>query len=388
MRSSLRSQFALSLTFALAVLGCTEELPIDPVTTGADDWTPTFTVIGNGYQRVELRVSGPPRKELIPNIAQYVLSVVRSGDMTYQPVDTIYYVPPSYAAAGNHDGAFWQTPPRLAYGAIYSTMVSVYYRTGTVRHAYGPNITSESDRGKILRTTRLPTLTMGIYGNMDRHFAVWKGSPIVNSEERLYAIDTTTGTVQYLTSLLPAAAGMAEADRSRHGLAAMGVDGDTLVAAVTITDERRIRITKVNLNTLTIDSSRSITWGSTIGPIQVSIAAGQMAILFDRSDRQFQVVRYDVRSGVELQTYQAGFFASPYRPMVFTGTSFWISGSITLNGATVNTLSRFDPATFAISEVHRNPVYRPERVAWDGVSFWIADWYYDQTLSKISLEGL
>jgi hypothetical protein len=52
-----------------------------------------------------------------------------------------------------------------------------------------------------------------------------------------------------------------------------------------------------------------------------------------------------------------------------------------------NRLVRCDATTIAVEEQHRNPVFAPQGLAWDGANFWVVD-QETHTIAKLQLEGL
>jgi hypothetical protein len=51
-----------------------------------------------------------------------------------------------------------------------------------------------------------------------------------------------------------------------------------------------------------------------------------------------------------------------------------------------NRIVRIDPNSREIREVHRNPVFSPGQLSWDGKNFWVVD-LETQTIAKLELEG-
>lgn len=387
MRSDPRFLPGILACCVLLLLGCVVELPIEPVTTTDDDWVPNFQVRWHGYQRVQITVEGPPRKELLPNIERYVLEVMRLDDSVYVPVDTMLYFAPSYVAPVNvGSGTSWMTDPRLDYGTGYYPRIAVHYRTGTVRRNGGSFFRTDAGRGSIVRRLSLPLIQAGQFYFLDVRLATWGGKLVFNAQERLYAVDTTTGTIQFLTTVLshldPASYQNAQFD---YSLLAMGVDGDTLVAAIYRPSLQRLQLHKMNLTTLSTDSSISVSVGANEGISQVAISGSRLALLIDQIDHRQHIAIYDTRSGSTIQTYPAGIL-SDYGQLSYDGTNLWIAQQRHYDFPSSHTINRLDPATLAMSEVNRNPVFYYNQLCWDPPYVWIED-MDSHAYVKVRLEG-
>lgn len=385
----MRSEFRRLLAAAmLTIVGCTEQLPIEPVFTSDDDWTPTFEVTWYGYQRIALKIQGPPRKELVPNIAQYVLSVREVSDTVLIPIDTLEYVAPSYVEPSNHNTEGWQTEARVPYGKAYYPFVSVHYRNGTVRRQGGMYLAPDMGRGTILGRFPIGTAAGGSYPQLGDRVAVWRSQPLFNRDERLYLLDTASGTWTQLTTLLPPPTGPGTTDP--HRLMGLGVDGDTLVALMQIANEHRIKVVKINLNTYAADTAIGFSFDPAHNVVGAAAASGRFGVLYFLPTGQRQIVLYDSRSGATVQTYPAGVLTDDgYDRFLYDGTDFWIqSWQYQETPAAFLPIKRLDPATMSFTLVHRNPVEDARTMAFDHPYAWMEDHSGGSyTLVKVRLEG-
>jgi len=85
--------------------GCTEKLPLTPVYSSTTDWTPQISIDQNGYQRVEILIDRPTRKELWRNISSLTLQARTSTTPVYYDIDTLAG---SYAAPTQSYGRWSQ----------------------------------------------------------------------------------------------------------------------------------------------------------------------------------------------------------------------------------------------------------------------------------------
>ncbi len=387
MRSELRILLHVLVCGMLFLSGCTVELPIEPVTTTDDDWTPDFQVRWHGYQRVQVSVDGPPRKELLPNIERYVLEVVKLGDSIYVPVDTTFYFAPSYVAPANVNSSNnWITDPRLEYGTGYYPRIAVHYRTGTIRRNGGSYFRTDAGRGAVVSRLSLPLIQVGQFYNLDSRLTSWGPKLIFNAYELLYSIDTTTGSIQFLTTLLPHLTWASyENARYEFSLMAMGVDGDTLIAAMYRSSSDQLQLHKVNLTTLTADSSISIAMAATDWINQAAVSGSRLALLVNQADRRQRIAIYDTRTGSMIQSYPAGIL-SEIGTFLYDGTNCWFAQPRHDDFPSSNTIIRFDPNTLAMSEVHRNPVFNYNELCWDPPYVWVED-TDSHAYVKVRLEG-
>lgn len=386
-----RSLLTRVLAAALLVIpACTERLPIEPVSTTDDDWSPSFRVVWHGYQRVEIQVEGPPRKELLPNIERYVLEAAQWGDTMFLPVDTASYFTPAYITPINPMyWNRWRSDARFEYGAGYDLRLVVHYRTGVTRHngATG-GVRMDAGRGTIL--TRLPIngVPSGQYGDLGEKLIPWKGNVLFNRGERLYAADTASATVSYLADLLPTVPlEQYDAVRFLHRLRSLGVSGDTLVAALEIMNERRLKLQKVNLVTFSVDSSVVISWPSDLWLEGASVGGDMVALLFRRNAGKNHIRVYRAGDGALLQTYPEGILADyAYERFSFDGTNYWFSWEYYQENSEFNTIRQLNPSTLSFTQVHRNPVYNYRTYACDGTYAWVED-VEGWSLVKVRLEG-
>lgn len=386
MRSDLRAMIAGVL---IAAAGCTEQLPIEPVKVTNDDaWTPSFEVTWYGYQRAVLKIQGPPRKELLPNIARYVFGVQELNDSLATPIDTIDHIPPSYVERGSHGFSYVLTDPRIPYGHAYYPSLTVEYHNGTRRTYGGTYMAADPGRGTILSRFPIGAAAGGSYSQLGDRVAVWRSRPLFNRDERVYRLDTTTGTWTQLTTLLPPPTGPATNDP--HRLRALGVDGDTLVAVMHIANQHRIKVIRVDLNTFAADTTIGFPFDPSRDVIGAATASGRIGVLYFLPTGQRQVVLYDSRSGATLQTYPANLLSDDgYDRFLYDGTDFWIqSWQYQQTPAAFLPIKRLDPMTMSYTLVHRNPVENGRSIALDHPYAWIED--HDgvsPTLVKVRLEG-
>lgn len=378
----------LVATCAFLFSACTERISVEPITTADDDWTPSIQIIWHGYERVRIHVDGPPRKELLRNIERYVLEST-AGDTSFFPVDTASttifspsYITLPYATYGNN----WETKPRLAYGVPHWIRLAVHYRTGVVRRSTEDYLFLDVGRGVIVRRVPQPPWTYPYYyPDFYPRLTRWKGKLLFSRTEHVYAIDTATGASTRMLDILPMPVDW-NASRSDFDFESMGVDGDTLCAAIQLWNERRVRLHRINLTSLVTDTSVSI-------PISIdwwlqgaSVYNDRIALLESKGSLM-RISVFDTRSGILLQRYPSGLMShTVVRRFHFDGSRFWVAAEYYLDDAGFNSVRELDPISLGFTVTHRNPIFRYGAFVWDPPYVWIED-SETSTIAKVLLEG-
>jgi hypothetical protein len=146
----------------------------------------------------------------------------------------------------------------------------------------------------------------------------------------------------------------------------------------------------VNLNTLGVDTSISISLNPSFELMAVATAAGRFGLLFFLPSGQSQIVLYDSRTGSLLQTYPSAIVADEvYDRLYYDGTDFWVqSWRQQESPAAFFPIKRLDPTTMSFTLVHRNPIENSWSFAIEPPFAWIEDYgSVGQTLVKVRLEG-
>ncbi len=374
---------------SITISACVENLPVFPIQTDDSDWAPTVTLTQNGYRRIELRFTNPPRKELLRNLLSYEVQVrsTSSGDFT-----TIHWISgtridPAYVYYGGYTAEAFAYS--LATTAVLSDLTSYTVRVRTV-YALGPaklsneiSFTTPKFVGKILRQLPIPKRLDYETGEPFATLAFYKGDLIVRRQEQIFKVDTSSGQATLITRdfRLPL-----DSDFMDH-YQPLAVAGDTLLAFHR-PDSRHTGIAAMTLDLVTLQINR---FPMTSLPGQVEgcvVGPGSLLYALTYSDRGYKFLILDWREGRLLQTLPIlprKLDLNIYGPgvLAFNGSGFWYSSVNSFD----NRIWRIDLSTLEILEEHRNPVFAPWGLAWDGSHFWTVDketWM----IVKLQLEGL
>ena len=360
----------------LLLLGaCNERLPFEPITTTDSDWTPSIVLAANDYQRTQIGIEAPPRRELLRNIISYVFQIRedRTGDVVF--ADTLgNYIPPSYVYEGL--GFYWSQDswPVLQNSTAYSAQVSINYRTGGTKHSNSISFTTPPERGKVIRRISIPQDDFSDFLLLACH----KGDVIIcGGNGRLVKFDTTTGQRTLLNSHFYPPSSLS----SQSQYECLAVVGDTLYTFYENESSAQYTIVATDLNTLAMKSSP-----------KVSLTNKRLARIISTGSALYGLW---YSGGIEQIAYidpAAGTISDvlPEQPwaiyttddMVSDGKYLWVSREDSFN----NLVVRYDLATLqALSQQH-NPIFSSNGLAWDGANFWVVD-NEARSIAKLQLSG-
>lgn len=376
----------LGLFFLLAAAlgGCTERMPLDPIQTNDSDWAPGISIYRNDYQRIELNVTSPPRKELLRNILFYTAHFRKPGSTSDLAVDTLNgkLIDATYVYQGPRPYDFlYHSKAILDYSSDYTVRFVVHYGTGVLRNQDDLRFTTPSARGSVVRRLPIPGRTAGAYEALYIRIAFHGGDLIVRRDEQLFKIDTATGQATLLKQDF-----RPSTDRGYQQFQPLFVIGDTILTYYLDNPAQKLTLMSLDINTLKVDTSIMITapgyfLACTIGP-----DSNLYAFCINQSGNRVVVVYR--RTGQLVQTL-------PVVPPLFALDPSW-GASLNFDGTWFcysslgefdNRIVRYDPSTFAVAEQQHNPVFAPFGLAWDGANFWTVD-IETWTIVKLELGGL
>lgn len=363
------------------ISGCTEKLPVDPVYTDDTDWIPSITLTNNGYQRVELTIERPPRKELLRNILSYTLQVRPGQSGEYVDIDTLRgdAIPPSYVYPGPYYYPYYyRSGPILDYGTNYAARIAVHYRSGIAPSSNEIAFTTPLERGRVLKRLPMPSkVPYDTYG-FNEFLAFHKGSLLILRDEQLFRIDTATGQPTLLkSSFVP------PADDPNKTFRTLTVIGDTAYTFFYSMDH--FMLVSLDLNSLQVDSSLSVSHSGWYLTDLIAQGFDLYSLWSSSSSARQQFAIIDRQSGQLLHVYPD----VPGRLPVLSGeissdgTNLWFSSVSWYD----NRIIRFDPSMLTFWEQHRNPIFSPTGLVWDSANFWVID-QATRTIAKLQLEGL
>jgi hypothetical protein len=384
-----RMPFILSILIRALLLvdGCTEKLPVEPVYTDDTNWTPLIELAHNGYQRFEIYVSRPPRQELLRNLLFHTVEV-RSGPSTdFVTVDTFNsaMIVPAYVYGGTYPAAYYPFPyvskPILSNDTSYTVRLKTFYRTGASMVSNGVSFVSSAERGNVIRRLPMPQMQPYDYSSMDL-IAFHGGELLVLRDQQLFGVDTSTAQATLIKDDFTPPTGAP--DWLFRNLSA---SGDTVFTFYSDPWGQQFTLVSLDLNTLRVDSSLKVSMPGK----QLAAVIGEGALLrtlWEASGLQ-QVIFLDRRNGQVVQTFpevpiavSVAYYGTG-SALAFDGASLWFSSV----NAFDNRLLRCDAATLAIEEQHRNPIFAPQGLVWDGANFWVID-QETRTIAKLQLEGM
>lgn len=378
-----RKLYSAEILFAalLAVIGCTEELPLNQIYTDDTDWVPSVSVSKNDYQRVVLAIDRPPRKELLRNIRSYHIQMRAVTDGGFVTIDSLFgmYVAPHYAAPYPQ---YYYSKPVFSYNTQYVMRTAVYYRTGVVRVSSEIQFTTPVERGKILKRIPAPLVIPLNYFASWNSLVFWKDKLLVLADKQLFQVDTSSGKTTLLkTDHNPPTGNYQQMFQS------ITISGDTLFSFYDRPNvdwnNRVYTIVKLNLKTLVVDSTLKIQAPQRTLRSIVSHSSNLYAFWWTSQGLdQFSVI--NSQTGQTIQTLPEGTLGDTYPyELCSDGSNLWITKNSSFN----NRIVKIDPLMLAISNEQHNPIFSPQSLTWDGKNFWTID-RDTRTIVKLQLEGL
>lgn len=320
----------------------------------------------------------PPRKELLRNILLYTVEVRSKNSAAFTTIDSIPGVINFPAYIFPRFPFYYRSKPVFSYNTDYTLRVSVHYRSGNVKTSNQFSFITPLERGKVLRRLPLPLKVpydTYWFGNL---LAFHKGKLLVLRDEQLFQVDTSTGNATLLkNNFLP------PPDYPNRTFRSMAVCGDTLIAPYDTWSAQAHTLVRLDFITLRVDSTLDI-------PSQgkfIQSMTGQdslIHLLWGLPPGRQQIAVVNLRTRKTLRTFPdvPARILYPYA-MCFDGINFWTAENLSFD----NKIVRFDPSSLTILEQHRNPIFSPEGLTFDGKYFWTID-RDTQTIVKLQLEGM
>ena len=96
-------------------------------------------------------------------------------------------------------------------------------------------------------------------------------------------------------------------------------------------------------------------------------------------------MKLDARTGEVVEAFPpfTAEFGVDTENFAFDGSDLWYGTEVSFD----NRILRFDTAGGFTAPQHRNPIYRPAGLAWDGTHFWVYE-FETNSFAKLQLEGL
>ena len=373
-------RIAAVIVAALLVLlsGCTEELSIDAVFTDDTNWAPSIHLVNNGYQRIEVTIGPPPRKELLRNINMYLVETKAAVASSFSPLDTIQgsTIPPSYLIPTHP--FMHRTGSSFEYAATYTVRVAVKYRDGSANRSNEISFTPPPIRGAVLRRLPLPLKVPADTYWFGNFLAFSTGGLLVLRDEQLFRVDTASGRSTILSSrFLP------PEDYQNKTFRTMAVCDDMLIAWYQNRFANVIKLVRLNLTTLVVDSSLALPLQG-YGPQALVGHGSNLMVVWSLPSDSVKIGLYDPRNGSLLKEYPTVRITIPYPYSISSdGANLWFSRISSFDNRIVGS----DPSTGSLVGQYHNPIFSPEGLAWDGSHFSLID-NDSNSIAKLELGSL
>ncbi|HEY9164790.1 MAG TPA: hypothetical protein VIS48_01380 [Candidatus Kryptonia bacterium] len=358
------SSVLLSIAAVFVSFACTKTVPLGPVYTGEDDWTPSFTIGYNNYQRISGSFSKVPRASLVNNFDSCVVQIKPAIEDTFSIVVTAEN-PTTYGGGG-----FW-TGPVLQMGATYAVRIAIYYKDGVVRYSTDTTIVSPVVPGKVLKEILTPAGTYPIAFSFSR-----RGILLCDGSFSMWMIDTSNGN----TSLVSSGPVLPSASQYSYYMTSVTISGDTVYfGSEQISVGQPFPLLRYDPFNGWLDSS--LVFGTAEFTLQGIIASHERIRLTWFNSGVGDIFReFDIHSGTLLNSgYSFYTYPSSYNSC-YVDTSVW---TISTNGNSA--IGRVD-SSGELLDIKIIPVYAPVGLAWDGANFWVWD-AERKALVKLQLEG-
>ncbi len=372
----------LKLSFAILVCssvfcGCTEKLPLSPVYSNESDWTPAISLYQSGYQRVEVLIDRPTRKELWRNISFLTLQARKSQLPGFNDIDTLKgtYAAPTENYNWNQLPIYFLSKPRLGFDADYAIRLSVRFGTGETHYSNELAVKMPPSIGKVLKRIQFQE---GSYDPFRVFLAFYQGSLLFLQNTEIIQVDTGSGLrVSVKRDFRP------PSDRSPL-LLAFTVLADTAYSFYRETDDySKSRLISLDLRTLHVDSSTTI---ATPGKGLTTIMShrGELYGFWWTSPGNQQAGIINPHTGEVLRWFsETPGFDGLLNNLSSDGINLFYCRTADFD----NRIVAVDPVTMNTVKENRNPIFSSICLTWDGANFWVVD-SETQTFAKIKLEGM
>ncbi len=362
----------------LVLMSCTEKVSIEPEFSDKTDWVPLLAIEHNNYRRVELNLGELPRLEVERNLSRILVQFRTVGEAEFKNFDTQdlefrRFLMPIYLSE-----------PVLQENFEYECRLVVEYRNGVEQVSNTVRFVTPVVKGQILDSIAIPPQTFGCFGCSPEGFGFTETWLFVlkHTDELIRIHLNTLESTQLLSGFRPFD------PRISGSYLGMAVYGDTAIFAEnTRSEPDKMTVVRVNLQTLAINKSLKLS----IPQVAENFYHGRI-VHYDGSDIYVlwsfeghqQIEKFDVVEGGVVASYprfETLFYSDD--KMFFDGTSFWVG----INRFFDNRIVGFDLNSALVAPVHRNPLFNPGGLGWDGDSFWVYD-HQTRSLVKLRLEGL
>ncbi len=350
-KSNYSGLFAAVLIAAATVLsGCTKNVPVGPVYTGEDNWTPTFNIYYNNYQRIFGTVEAAPRLSLLRNISSCSVQAKLSTADTFE---TLLSLP-------GKPGLF-QTQAVLEMGGIYNVRLVTTYRDGVVRVSPDTTIVSPVIYGKILKSILLAP------NEISSHFWFRNGEIVFGLDNSGWrTLDTSTGSASFVQAPAPLP------NSSRFMMSSpVALSGDTAYyKPYNYNAGLGFRLLRYNLITGRADSSLTLKCGP--GNFGSMVTDGRRIAIWWNTwyGTSPTVIEYDAVTGNVLDSSQVSLapLLIGSNGSIYKHDTLWVS-CVGTHG--YNKIGRIDFSTGQIVDIYDNPEFQSSGLAWDGANFWV-----------------
>ena len=373
--NNMKLSFAI-LVYTSVFFGCTEKLPLSPTYSIDTDWTPAISIYQNGYQRVEVLVDRPTRKQLWRNISYLTLQARKSQLSSYDDIDTLKgtYAAPADNYYINQAPIYFLSKPRLEFDADYTLRFSVRFGTGETHYSNALAIKTPREVGKVLKRINPGEL---YYVPFQFFLSFWRGSLLLLKSGEVIQVDTASGQQVSLKTDFHSPNGGGSYFRT------FTVLGDSAFSFYSDSyDGSRVRLVSLNLSTLHVDSSITVSAPGQGLSALLAHRGELFGLWWSQGNQQFGVINPRTGEIIRWFSESPSSGMSPWG-ISSDGTCVFYSTSNTFD----NRIIAFDPVSARTVQENRNPVYSSTGLAWDGSNFWVFD-DETQTFAKLKLDGM
>lgn len=364
MNSARPRHIAIWLILVFAGAGCTIDQPFEAGFTQDEDWTPSIQLGQNDYGRVVLNIDRPPRLSLLKNITRYHVFLQAKENLSIVKLDTIPgpWISPAYLFPSYQHPYY--SGPVLNHETEYVAKVNIVYNSGSTFESNEIIFRTPSSRGDLVKTLPLPRKNGAAISFYDGFLSLYKGGLIILNEFMVFRTDTSSGDGILLKDHF-----LQPGYDPQIPFRSFAIVGDKLVTFYFDAPTRKTTLVHLNLETLEVDSSVTVSFPNATPMSLISFDGGILIQLFKGGDQQ-QFVKLDPITGDILEEYPPFSWAGLYvNNLASQDQTIWVSERREYD----NRLIQMDPSTGAALRTFPNPVFRPQTLAFDGSHFWQID---------------
>ena len=364
MNSGRPERIVVWLMLLVAATGCTSDQPFEAEFTEDGDWTPSIQLAQNDYSRIVLNIDRPPRLSLLKNITRYQVFLQAKENLSIVRHDTIpgSWISPAYLFP-TYPHPYYSGPV-LNHEAEYIAKVNIVYNSGSAFESNEIMFRTPASRGDLVKVLPLPRKNGATIYFYDGFLSLYKGGLIILNEFMVFRTDTSSGDGILLKDNF-----LQPGYNPQIPFRSFAIVGNMLVTFYVDWPTRKTTLVHLNLETLDVDSSVTVSFPNATPMSLISFDGGILIQLFKGEDQQ-QFVKLDPISGDILEEYPsfswAGFHVND---LASEDQTIWVSERREYD----NRLIQMDPSTGAVLRTFPNPVFRPQTLAFDGSHFWQID---------------